>query len=109
MNKLTTLISIVAVTAAIPFAQAGALNESPTQVVVQFGDLDLTAFVGASTLYGRLQSAARLVCGPLEDAKDLKRAFEYRHCVKDALWTAVTHIDQPTLSAYNLRPDPTPR
>jgi UrcA family protein len=99
MNKPTMHILMFAFTMATPFAHAEVIDDSPKQVVVHFADLDLRAFAGASVLYGRLQSAAKLACSPL-DVRDLGRALAFRDCVTHAISQAVTQLDQPALNAY---------
>jgi len=69
---------------------------------VRFDDLNLDRQAGAETLYKRLESAARRVCGArqtgsvfLHDTRDWKR------CQADALQRAVARIDNTHLTAVH--------
>lgn len=71
---------------------------------VRFDDLNLDRKAGAETLYQRLESAARRVCGAREtgsafphDTRDRER------CQADALQRAVERIDNAHLTAAHQR------
>jgi len=103
MTKFTTLRLIAAFGTVSTLAMAAqtataADLEGPKQLLVQYADLDLTRPAGAQVLFRRIQSAAKLVCSPLESKELLHNRFE--HCVSDAVARAVTHVDRPALSAY---------
>ena len=80
-------------------ALAQAPSEKPLTVVVRFSDLDLTHEEGARVLLRRLQNAARVVCSPAADAKDLKRISLYESCLKESMDRAVADVHVPLLSA----------
>ena len=57
---------------AFSFATVSSANDgtTPPQVIVKFGDLDISTSKGAAALYDRIQTAARrrllAICRPLE-------------------------------------------
>ena len=79
--------------------QAQSPSEKPLTTVVRFSDLDLTRAEGARVLLGRLQHAARAVCSPAADAKDLKRISLYESCLKESMDRAVADVHAPLVSA----------
>jgi UrcA family protein len=74
-----------------------------TSVAVSYADLDLTEAAGARTLYARLKSAARKVCGPEPSASDLRRTAVYEACYDRALGKAVNGVDSQRLRALHAR------
>lgn len=99
MNTLTKLILTATLAAGAPLAQADMSDNTPKQVLIHYADLNLNGAPGVSVLYGRLRSAAEVVCAPLY-AKGAQRAAAFKHCVADAMSSAVTQVNQPALSAY---------
>jgi UrcA family protein len=67
--------------------------------VVDYGDLDLTRKSGISTLYARINSAAREVCEPLDvwSSKLLRNTFE---CRREAIARAVGDVNSESLTNY---------
>jgi UrcA family protein len=63
-----TLVTLLAVLGTAPTWAA------PTSITVSFRDLDLSSIAGATTLYHRIQSAARQVCGYAPGADLIERA-----------------------------------
>lgn len=85
-------------------AQAGEAhdpNRVRTSVAVSYADLDLTDAAGARTLYARLQSAAREVCGPEASVRDLRSTADYNACYRDALNKSVNGVDNDRLHALH--------
>ena len=80
-------------------ALAQSPSEKPLTSVVHFSDLDLTRAEGARVLLGRLQHAARTVCSPAADARDLKRISLYESCLKESMDRAVADVHAPLVSA----------
>jgi UrcA family protein len=86
-------------------ATSTAADEAVRQVVVRYDDLNLTSTRGASTLYSRINAAAREVC----DASDLlSRELGTRAavdaCVQKAISGAVTDVGRSELFAiYNAK------
>ena len=81
---------------------AGDTSDLP-QVVVKYGDLNLSRPQGAAVLYSRIAAAARIVCKSFEiDSRSLGSRARMDACVHNAMADAVTAVDQPQLSAiYN--------
>jgi len=104
MTKFTTLIltatlgTVSHVGLAAQSAQTPG-SDIPKQMLVRYADVDLARPEGASVLFHRLQSAAKIVCSPLE-SKDPALFVMFQHCVSDAMARAVTQVDRPGLSAY---------
>jgi UrcA family protein len=74
------------------------LGDVPSRVV-DYGDLDLSRKSGISTLYARINSAAREVCEPLDvwSSKLLQKTHECRH---DAVARAVGDVNSASLTSY---------
>jgi len=99
LNKL--LLMLLAAIAASPlnaFAESPGFDELPARVV-RYGDLDLNQKSGVITLYGRIRSAAREVCQPIEEVsiKLLRAKYDCRH---DAVARAVAEVNSPALTDY---------
>ncbi|HKS54371.1 MAG TPA: UrcA family protein [Steroidobacteraceae bacterium] len=69
------------------------------QEVVSFGDLNLDTESGAATLLGRIESAARKVCG-LDRVTVLPLALQYelQVCANQATARAVNDVNAPLLT-----------
>jgi UrcA family protein len=67
---------------------------------VRFGDLDLGTARGVKTLYLRIRTAARSVCGVYERPDDIFPSPSLDACVKRAMESAVAAAASPALSAY---------
>ena len=63
---------------------------------VSYADLNLSPPAGATALYGRIERAARNVCGP---DNILGRHFEWKGCFNSAIAAAVTKVNSPMLTA----------
>ena len=75
------------------------------QVVVKFGDLNLSNPQGAAKLYSRIAAAGNEVCKSLDiNSRDLGSRARLHACVHKAIADAVTKVDQPELLAiYNAK------
>jgi len=89
--------TVVAITSMAAHAATADIS-GPQQATVRFADLNLSAQQGAETLYARIQSAARQVCGP-EDDKNLALFQSRRACVDKAIADAVAHVGNAQLRA----------
>jgi len=78
---------------------ANAVQADELKVNVVFADLNLARTEGAASLYGRINSAARTVCAPL-DGRRLEEKSLFRTCVGDAGARAVSDVNKPTLTKY---------
>jgi UrcA family protein len=97
--KSPAILIVTALATVLATASSFAQADPGKQMLVHFADLDLTKPAGISAIYHRLNGAAKAVCAPLA-SRDVRRALQYRQCVKDALSRAVTEVNQPNLSAY---------
>lgn len=68
------------------------------QVVVSYGDLDLSSSEGVRELYKRIDFAARQVC-PYADARELGQVALNRSCRNAAISRAVRDVKSPQLVA----------
>ena len=75
----------------------GSVAGGTRQVLVRFGDLDLSKIEGVTSLYMRLRHAANYVCEPLGTQWPLTR---YHACVDKAFGEAVATVNRPLLSQY---------
>lgn len=85
-------------------------RDGDTQVLaktVQIGDLNLSSEAGIEVLLRRLHAAARQVCSPLADNRDLQRQIMWRNCRETAVANAVASINHPQVMAYVMRRSPT--
>ena len=85
-------------------AMSIAADESDApQVVVNFGDLNLSKPQGAAALYHRIWGAAITVCRPQDDGS-LASMDRMQTCVHKAIADAVTKVDRAELFAvYNAK------
>jgi UrcA family protein len=69
-------------------------------VRVPAGDLNLSNKIGAETLYQRMKSAARQICGPQEyrTTGSLARSRMNLQCYQQALDSAVNKVDNEQLT-----------
>lgn len=73
---------------------------APTSITVSFRDLDLSGIAGATTLYHRIQSAAKQVCGYAPGADLIERAA-WQACYRNATTEAVRKVNNPLLTAVH--------
>lgn len=90
---------------------AAADSSDLPQVVVKFGDLNLSTQQGAAALYRRIAAAADEVCESYSPhSRDLLAQQRIRGCVQKAIADAVTRVGRPELfaiyNAKNHRPAP---
>jgi UrcA family protein len=77
-------------------AHAGAAPERRA-VIVRYNDLNLDSATGAGTLYRRIGSAARTVCGR-EEVSSLAEALQFQRCYDSAVARAIAAVGSPMLS-----------
>jgi len=65
-------------------------------VIVNFSDLDIARGSGVETLYQRLRTAAKTVCGE-KDTRNLTVMQEWRACYKEALDGALQKVNNASL------------
>jgi len=71
---------------------------TPLQVVVKFGDLDISTPQGATALYGRIRSAAGNVCLPIYSSDNVGSQLNDA-CLQKVIADAVMKVNRPALSA----------
>jgi UrcA family protein len=82
---------------------AGLAAESPTQMRVVIGDINLHTSQGVASAYARLQSAAHTVCGRAPDQRELGSHIAWTRCVAAALEGAVAQIHSAALADLHAR------
>lgn len=103
VNSNRSTIARVAVLAASLLAGSlGVVHAAPAQalpqVVVSYGDLDLSSSDGVRELYKRISAAATEVC-PYPNARELGQAMVNRSCRDAAIARAVADVKSPQLVA----------
>ena len=86
---------------ALASAAAGANPEDTEEVQtenVNYEDLNLASLAGVTQLYGRIERAARLVCGPNTDQS---RMGQWKTCYRLAVAAAVARVNNPLLTAVH--------
>jgi UrcA family protein len=85
---------------ALSFATVSRADDgtAPPQVIVKFGDLDVSTSQGAAALYGRLHSAAVNVCSRMYISEQAYR-WHKNACLQQVIADAVIKVDRPALSA----------
>jgi UrcA family protein len=86
---------------ALGFATVSCADERATspQLIVKFGDLDVSTSKGAAALYGRIHNAAFNVCWRMYDHDNLAYRLNKDACLQKVIADAVTKVNQPALSA----------
>lgn len=102
--------ALAALTACLLLGAAGAAHavqpaDAAPTVRVAYGDLNLASEQGNSTLYARIVSAARAVCGIGDvDIRDLRGLATARACESHAIAQAVSDVHSAKLAAiYSAR------
>jgi UrcA family protein len=111
MNRFVTLIALLAgavgsVSAPLAAADDGA-DAQLRAIAVHFSRTELRNRDGVVRLYHRLSEAAHEACEDY-DSVELTRQRVFQLCVSLALDRAVTQINDPALSAYDLHQEPRP-
>jgi UrcA family protein len=85
---------------ALGFATLSSADEgtAPPQVIVKFGDLDVSTSQGAVALYSRIYGAAVNVCSRMY-VTDLAYRLHKDACLQKVIANAVIKVNQPALSA----------
>jgi UrcA family protein len=107
-RNFTMQTAFVSATLATILASHGAIaatvesHYEVSQRIVRFADLDITRSAGAATLYARITSAARAVCGPSLSSREFGSSSQTRQCQEQAIERAVTDVNAPALTSYHL-------
>ena len=84
---------------AVAAGPAADRNSAARSMAVRYDDVNPTTVAGATTLYRRIQGAARLVCG--EPGRSLLEQRAWNQCVHSAVAEAVATVNNPTLTAVH--------
>ncbi len=100
MNKLTALIAVAGITAALcANAQAATMSDVPTETV-RYTTADAASVAAVAVLYGRIDAAAGRVCGARMSPGSPFVSRTWQRCVQRALRDALVQIDTPAVAAY---------
>jgi UrcA family protein len=91
--------SVLLAGAALATAPA-ADGASARSLTIHYADVNLATVAGATTLYHRIQGAARFVCG--EEGRSLAGQQAWKACYQSAVDEAVAAVNDPTLKAVHL-------
>jgi UrcA family protein len=97
---LTTAIAWTAAPAHADRIEGVTVSSAPT-LRVSYAELDINKPRGLEVLYGRIQRAAKIVCGYDFSPQELARARQAKACYNDAIDDAVRQINRPTLTAFH--------
>ena len=96
-NQRQMLVALLCIAFSVP--SIATIEESA--VTVSFDDLNLSQQAGVETLYGRIKSAARQVCGPY-DSRNLGIRQLTKQCYTETISGAVQSINNEKLSALHM-------
>ena len=97
LKQSTAWVALLALASAAAGGNPGDTDEV-TSESVNYADLNLSTLAGASVLYGRIERAARLVCGP---ESDMARHGQWKTCLRLAIAAAVAKVNSPLLTAIH--------
>ena len=106
IRRLIATATVSAFASSFAVVCAAADDMETVSVVVKFADLNVSNPQGAATLYGRIASAARNVCGSYDSSDVFHHGSQasVNACVRKAIAAAVTRVGQPELFAvYNTK------
>src|SRR5579863_3364645 len=78
-----------------------ASNPDQVSVRISYGDLDLSSQTGAREMIGRIDNAARVICGEPSSNADLSGWAQQRACAQSTVSDAVASLGNPTVTALN--------
>ena len=100
--KLVLFAALVTAAAGNAFAgSASPYSTEPLSVRVRYDDLDLSTQQGSKALYERISVAARKVCAPPDDIRQLKAMSLSLQCMANAIDKAVSDVHSPQLAAVH--------
>jgi UrcA family protein len=67
-------------------------DAQPRQMVVKYDDLNIATPAGAKALKHRIEDAARAVCGPEPDIRELASSQDFKTCMTRAQSSAAAPI-----------------
>lgn len=94
-----TSVALAACLAAAPaFATTLGVDGQQKSVEVSYADLDLATPADVAVLMGRIETAARNVCGPAPAPKQINESQAYSQCTAAAVSMAVARSGIPQLT-----------
>lgn len=99
MKTLPLLFTTVLASLTVTAAHAASPDRETRQKVVSYADLDLAQSADAETLYRRIKSAARDVCGT-PSVLTLSVSALTESCAQDATERAIAEVNAPSLTRY---------
>lgn len=96
---LTAIVTSMAAGQAI--ADTGRTDDVP-KIVVSYAGLELSKPKGADMLYGRIRSAAEIVCR-VNQSRELAQVARANACFSAAVADAVAKVDRPLVSELHAR------
>jgi UrcA family protein len=97
--SLAGIAGMAVVLCLLSITPAWSASPDSRSVTVSFRDLDISTPAGAKALYGRIQSAAKQVCG--YQGADLIEQSIWRSCYRNAISDAVGKVNSPLLTAVH--------
>lgn len=95
-------VSLAALAIAPGAAQAQpASSQESVSVRISYADLNLSSSEGAREMMGRIESAARIICGESSTNNDLSERAREHSCVDATMSEAVRSLDAPSVSALS--------
>jgi UrcA family protein len=94
----TAILAFIVVLLGIDVAWS-ATPSNGRSVTVSYADLDLSSPAGAKALYGRIQAAAKQVCG--HAGADVIEQGIWKSCYRSAVGDAVRKVNDPLLTAVH--------
>lgn len=98
---LWAMLAVASLTMLSSATQAAESADSLPQKVVSFKDLNLSSTEGVSVLFGRIKSAARDVCGHV-DQRELASVAAAKACIDQATSRAISAVNRPLLTSLYL-------
>ena len=97
LKQSTAWVALLALASAAASANPGDTEDVQSESV-NYADLNLGTVAGATVLYGRIERAARLVCGP---ESEMSRHGQWKTCLRIAIAAAVAGVNSPLLTAIH--------
>lgn len=102
-RRYILMLAAVAAHLASGYASADSnRTDDVPRAVVSLAGLDLSTSKGADVVYGRIRSAAEVVCG-VNQSRELVQITRARTCFRSAVDGAIAQADRPLLSALHAR------
>jgi UrcA family protein len=98
-RSLVPAIACVAALLTAPIVPAAEGSYGTRSLAVRYHDQDLSTLGGAASLYGRIEAAARFVCGP--QGRRMDERADWQRCYRNAVDGAVTEVNSPLLTAVH--------